>query len=119
MTTKLIFVVLLSGVELVGEVSAEVAERASSAPSFELTKARRIDLIQLPQQTPQGIVMLKQVDLLPVALSSVMTQSVDIMYEDILLMGEPDQQMTNHYMRVVYRIEPATPGQVQSLIQTP
>lgn len=109
MSTKLIYLCHTNGQEYLGEV--EKIPVGSDVQQFvSLNKARRISLVQIPMQSPQGgFVIGKQVELLPVALSDVARQDLDVDLNEVVVMGTPDKQMSDLYMKVVYKIEVPSP----------
>ncbi len=102
--SQLTYFVLNNGHEYVGEV----AERSVGNPYVSVDKIKRVDLIRFPAQTPQGFQMMKQVELVPIALSETGLTRLDIHDDDVMVRGIPDKQIEQLYMRVVYGLEPVT-----------
>lgn len=109
----LVYIVHVNGHEYIGESAAEITEETVLV---ELTKAKRVDLIRIPMQTPQGITFAKQIELLPVALSEVSNMTLQASKSEIVAYGNPDRQMVDLYNRVIYGIEPASAEERQRIL---
>lgn len=109
----LVYIVHANGHEYIGESTKEISEVTDFV---ELTKARRVDLIRIPMQTPQGITFAKQIELLPIALCEVSNMTLLATKEEVILHGNPDRQMVDLYNRVIYGIEPASAEERQRIL---